>query len=191
MLDEEKKRIRREILALRDALPGAEREKMSSSICRRFSRLPMLKDCRGVMIFLSFGSEVNTDYIIEWLWKENKRVFVPLCKPRTREMEIFPITGFADLEPGYFGIREPKKDLQPPAAKKDIDMVVVPAVAFDRRGYRVGYGGGYYDRFLAGLNIPKVGLSFSCQMIPEAPVDRFDQAVNGVLTEKGFIETKP
>lgn len=188
MLDEEKKKIRRDILALRNALPRAELEAMSKSICRRFARLPVLKDCKSVMIFLSFGSEVNTDYIIEMLWKQGKKVFVPLCKPETRELEIFSITTFADVEPGYFGIREPKKNLRPPVSKDAIDMVMVPAVAFDRRGFRVGYGGGFYDRFLAGMNVPKLGLAFSCQLIKEVPVGEYDQTVCGVVTENGYIK---
>lgn len=188
MLDEEKKKIRREILALRNALPREELEAMSKSICRRFIRLPVLKDCKSIMTFLSFGSEVNTDYIIERLWKQGKKVFVPLCKPETRALEIFPITSFADVEPGYSGIREPKPHLGAPVYKDAIDMVMVPAVVFDRRGFRVGYGGGYYDRFLADMNVPKLGLAFSCQLIPEVPVGEYDLAVQGVITEKGYIK---
>ncbi|MFZ3114243.1 MAG: 5-formyltetrahydrofolate cyclo-ligase [Syntrophales bacterium] len=188
MLDAEKKKIRREILALRNALPQAELAAMSKSICQRFMNLPMLEDCRAVMIFLSFGSEVNTDGIIDELWRRGKKVYVPLCKPETREMVIFPITSFADVEPGYFGIREPRQDLQPPVSKSLLDMVVVPAVAFDLRGFRVGYGGGYYDRFLVGMDVPKLGLAFSCQLIPEAPVGDYDLPVQSVITEKGRFE---
>ena len=190
MLDEEKRRIRRDVLALRNVIPQVELEAMSRSICRRFSGLPVLRDCQAVMIFMSFGSEVDTDYIIEELWQQGKKVFVPLCRPATRAMEIYPITSFTDVVPGYFGIREPKQDLRPPVAKDTIDMVVVPAVAFDRRGFRVGYGGGYYDRFLAGLAVPTLGLAFSCQLIPEAPVGEYDLAVQGIITEQEFIKTK-
>ena len=186
MLDEQKKKIRKDVLSLRNALPKTELEAMSRSICSRFTRLPVVKDCSAVMIFLSFGSEINTDYLIEWLWRQKKTVLVPLCKPETREMDIIPITTFDDLEPGYFGIREPKKDFRPPVAKEIIDMVVVPAVAFDRCGYRVGYGGGYYDRFLVGMDVPRIGLAFSCQIIPEAPVDEYDLAVQGIVTEKEY-----
>jgi 5-formyltetrahydrofolate cyclo-ligase len=187
MLDEDKKKIRKDVLSVRNALPRTEREAMSRNICRRFTRLTVVQGCASVMIFLSFGSEINTDYIIEWSWKQKKRVLVPLCKPETREMDIFPIASFADLEPGYFGIREPKRGLRLPVAKEVIDLVVVPAVAFDRRGYRVGYGGGYYDRFLIGMDVPTIGLAFDCQIITAAPVDEYDQAVQGIVTEKEYI----
>ncbi len=190
MFGENKKKIRKDILAVRNALPVEERERMSRDILSRFACLPMLPACKTVMIFLSFGTEINTDYIIEWLWEQNKNVLVPLCKPQTKEMAIFPITQFADVEPGYFGIREPKPDLRPPVAKEAVDLVCVPAVAFDRRGYRVGYGGGYYDRFLADLGVPRIGLAFSCQIIPEAPVDTYDQAVHGIITEAEWIKTQ-
>ena len=189
MLSEEKKKIRKEVLARRNGLPQAELEAMSREICGRFTGLHVLSACSSVMIFLSFGSEINTDYIIERLWQQGKKVFVPLCKPETREMDIFPLASFADVEPGYFGIREPKKDLHSPVAKEVIDLVVVPAVAFDRQGYRVGYGGGYYDRFMAGLPVPKIGLAFSCQLIAQAPVDEYDQAVQGIVTEEEYINT--
>jgi len=187
MLAEKKKKIRKDILSLRDALPLVEREAMSRTICSSFTHLPMLSACSSVMIFLSFGTEINTDYIIQWLWQQNKKVLVPRCKTKTREMDIFPIATFADLEPGYFGIREPKRDVRPPVSKEVIDLVVVPAVAFDRRGYRVGYGGGYYDRFLAGMDVSTIGLAFSCQIIPEAPVDAYDQPVQGIVTEQENI----
>jgi 5-formyltetrahydrofolate cyclo-ligase len=174
MLEENKKKIRKDILSLRNALPKNELEAMSRNICRRFTGLPVVKDCSSVMIFLSFGSEINTDYLIEWLWQQGKRVLVPLCKPETREMDIIPITTFHDVEPGYFGIREPKRGLRPPVAREAIDLVVVP-------------GGGYYDRFLAGMDVPRIGLAFSCQIIPEAPVDKYDLAVQGIVTEKEYI----
>ncbi len=189
MLDEVKKRIRKEVLAVRNALSPAEVEAMSRGIGERFAGLPVLHQCTSVMIFMSFGSEVNTDYVIEWLWEQKKNVLVPRCKPETRELEIYPITTFADVEPGYFGIREPRRDLRPPVAKETIELVAVPAVAFDRRGYRVGYGGGYYDRFLAGMKVSTVGLAFSCQIIPEAPVDKYDRAVQGIITEQECIKT--
>ncbi len=188
MLAEVKKKIRKKVLAVRNALPPEEVDIMSRSIGERFSGLPVLQECASVMIFMSFGSEVNTDYIIEWLWEQKKNVLVPRCEPETRDLEIYSITAFADVEPGYYGIREPRRDLRPPVAKEMIDLVAVPAVAFDRRGYRVGYGGGYYDRFLAGMDVPTVGLAFSCQIIPEAPVGKYDRAVQGIITEQEWIK---
>lgn len=190
MKELEKKSIRKEILALRNGLPREDIKKMSENICTGFIGLSQVEKSSSMMIFLSFGSEVNTDGIIEWAWRRNKRVLVPLCKPETREMDVYPIKTFDDVAPGYFGIREPKRDILNPVFKGEIDLVVVPAVAFDGRGYRVGYGGGYYDRFLADMDVPTIGLAFSCQIIPEAPVDRYDRPVQCILTEKECIDTE-
>jgi 5-formyltetrahydrofolate cyclo-ligase len=189
MINVKKKSIRKNILARRNALTGEQIETMSKGICETFISLDEVRNCSTMMIFMSFGSEVNTDYIIERAWQWDKRVLVPLCKPETKKLVIFPIKTFNDVEPGYFGIREPKKDILKPASKAEVDLVVVPAVAFDRRGYRVGYGGGYYDRFLTSMNVPKIGLAFSCQIIPEAPTDRYDIPVDGIITEKEYIKT--
>jgi 5-formyltetrahydrofolate cyclo-ligase len=189
MKEGEKKKIRKEIMTVRNALTQEDRETMSASICARFVRLHAVEKSTAIMIFLSFGREVDTDPIIEWAWRQGKRVLAPLCKPETREMTVYAIKTFADVAPGYFGIREPKRDILQPAAKGEVDIVVVPAVAFDRRGYRVGYGGGYYDRFLADMDVPAIGLAFSCQIIPEAPIDRYDQPVQGIVTEKEYIDT--
>lgn len=189
MINEEKKEIRKTILSLRNAVPREKIETMSDYICRRFIALDKVRSCSSLMIFLSFGSEVDTDYIIRWAWKHKKRVMAPLCKPETKELAVFAIATFDDVEPGYYGIREPKRALLQPVAKKEIDLVVVPAVAFDRRGYRVGYGGGYYDRFLADMGAPRIGLAFSCQIIPEAPINQYDHAVDGIVTETEYIKT--
>lgn len=187
MQAEEKKKIRKDVLAIRDALPRQVREAMSITISKNFAALDEVVKSFAIMIFLSFGSEVSTDYIIEWLWRQNKRVLAPLCRPGTREMDVYAINSFDDVAPGYFGIREPKQDILKPAAKQEIDLIAVPAVAFDGKGYRVGYGGGYYDRFLADMDIPKIGLAFSCQLVPQVPSDGFDQPVQGIVTEKGYI----
>src|SRR3990172_7091365 len=131
MQAEEKRKIKKDVLAIRDALPPQVREAMSITICRNFVALDAVVKSSAIMIFLSFGSEVRTDYIIEWLWQQNKTVLAPLCKHGTREMAVYAINTFADVGPGYFGIREPKQDILKPVAKQEIDLIAVPALAFD------------------------------------------------------------
>ncbi len=187
MRETEKQRIRKEVLQARNSLTQDERDRMSACIYDRFCAIEQVKHCSSLMMFLSFGSEVNTDQIIRWAWQQGKRVLVPRCKPETREMVIYAIASFEEVQPGYFGIREPLQDVLEPVAKQEIDLVAVPAVAFDRKGYRVGYGGGYYDRFLASMNVPTIGLIFSCQLVLEVPTDKYDLPVQGIVTEKEFI----
>jgi 5-formyltetrahydrofolate cyclo-ligase len=142
------------------------------------------------MVFLSYGSEVLIDDLIRRGWDEGKRIVVPHCRPEWREMAACRIDAFDELEPGHYGIRAPKADFLRPIPKGEIDVVVVPAVAFDRRGYRVGYGGGYYDRFLP--DVPRaatIGAAFAAQIVPEIPAGPHDIPVGTIVTEAEVIVT--
>ena len=112
------------------------------------------------------------------------RAGVPVCCPESRELTACRIDGFEELEMGHYGIREPNEDLLRPVDGGEIEAILVPAVAFDRRGYRVGYGGGYYDRFLpAAPQAVKIGVAFAAQIIGEVPVDAHDLPVDRIVTE--------
>jgi len=188
MIIRRKKNIRNNILEIRNALTAEQIESMSRMINEYFINSHEFKVSETLMIYLSFGSEVITDYIIENAWQCKKRIVVPSTNPKTRKLIISKIDNFNELEPGYMRIREPKKHLIKHVPKEEIDLVLVPAVAFDRRGYRLGYGGGYYDRFLSGMTVHKIGLAFSCQIVGEVPVDWYDLPVDGIFTEKEFIK---
>ncbi|MBU2055456.1 MAG: 5-formyltetrahydrofolate cyclo-ligase [Proteobacteria bacterium] len=180
--------IRKRILALRNALPPELIAVKSGEIVRRLTGLREIRDSSTLMVFLSFGSEVLTDDLIRWGWEEGKRIVVPLCRPEGRELTPCRIDGFAELEAGHYGIREPKADRLRIVPPGEIDAVLVPAVAFDRRGYRVGYGGGYYDRFLPKVpQAAKIGAAFACQIVPEVPIDSYDVQVERIATEEGII----
>ncbi len=185
----DKKHIRKTILAVRNALPPQHIESMSRRIRENFIRLHEAAHCTVLMAFLNFGTEVITDYIIEWAWREGKRVVAPLCQPETKRLFLSEITSFDDVEPGYFGVREPRKHLLKPVEKRQVDLILVPAVAFDRKGGRVGYGGGYYDRFLLDIDkaVPKIGLVFACQIIGAVPTDGYDLPVDKIITEEETI----
>jgi 5-formyltetrahydrofolate cyclo-ligase len=185
----DKKHIRKTILTIRNALSHQHIESMSRRIREKFIRLDETADCAVLMAFLNFGTEVITDILIEWAWREGKRVVVPLCQPETKRLFLSEIKSFDEVEPGHFGVREPRKHLLKPVEKSQVDLILVPAVAFDRRGYRVGYGGGYYDRFLLDIDkaVPKIGLVFACQIIGEVPADRYDLPVDKILTEEETI----
>jgi 5-formyltetrahydrofolate cyclo-ligase len=140
------------------------------------------------MVYLSFGSEVLTDDLIRWGWGEGKRILVPFCHPEGREMTACRIDGFDELEEGRYGIRAPVVGRLRPVTSGEIDAVVVPAVAFDRWGYRVGYGGGYYDRFLpAAPQATKIGAAFACQIIAEIPVGPYDVKMDYIVTEEEIL----
>jgi len=179
-----KSEIRKRLIAMRNAISREEIEGKSRVIQARLTELEEIRSALTLMIFLSFGSEVLTDDLILWCWGEGKRVCVPFCRPESRELTACRIDGFEELEMGHYGIREPNEDLLRPVDGGEIEAILVPAVAFDRRGYRVGYGGGYYDRFLpAAPQAAKIGVAFAAQIIGEVPVDAHDLPVDRIVTE--------
>ncbi len=184
----DKREIRKRIMALRNAMPLEAIAAKSSAIVRRLTELREIRESSTLMVYLSFGSEVVTDGLIDWGWEAGKRIVVPFCHPESREMTPCLLGGFAELETGHYGIREPKADSLRVVSPGEIDAVLVPAVAFDRQGYRVGYGGGYYDRFLPKVpRAAKIGAVFACQIVPEVPRDRYDVQADRVVTEEGIL----
>ncbi len=184
-LKRDKRALRRRIRDLRDALPPQERERRSASIARELFALPEMAHASVVMAFSSFGSEVTTEPILERLVADGRRPAVP----RVREGEIEAVA----FRPGQAMSRAPFGALEPaegdPIAPVDVDVVVTPGVAFDRRGFRVGYGGGYYDRFFRRTRSDalKVAVCFAFQVVEEVPHGRQDIAVDLLVTEEGVI----
>jgi 5-formyltetrahydrofolate cyclo-ligase len=184
----DKGEIRKRILSLRNAMPPAEIEAKSLAIVERLAGLDEIRRAATWMVYLSFGSEVLLDSLILRGWAEGKRIVVPHCRPESGELAACRIDALDELEPGHYGIRAPKPDLLRPIPKEEIDAVIVPAAAFDRLGYRIGYGGGYYDRFLQGASrAAKIGAAFACQIVPEIPAAPHDIPVDRIVTEEETI----
>jgi 5-formyltetrahydrofolate cyclo-ligase len=182
--------IRRQVLAMRNALSTGAVAAMSAEIVRRLTDLSEVGTAATLMVYLGFGSEVQTDGLIRWGWAAGKRIAVPLC---AADGCLTPcrIEGFEELEKGHYGIREPAAACRRPEALGRIDAVLVPAVAFDRYGYRVGYGGGYYDRFLPRApRAARIGLAFSGQIVDALPAEAHDVPVDLIVTEEGIIRCR-
>jgi len=188
----DKKELRKKILKIRNAMPIEERTAQSTIITGRLVELDDIRKAATIMVFLNFGSEVRTDGLISWGWERGKRIVAPLCFPETREMAPCVIHDFSDLETGHYGIREPKAAGALVVPHEEIDVVLIPAVAFDRQGRRVGYGGGYYDRFLPLVpRAARIGMIFSCQLVPEVKADLHDIPAQRIVTEKEIIISTP
>jgi 5-formyltetrahydrofolate cyclo-ligase len=184
----DKSEIRKRILQARNAMTQEEIAAGSFAIVKRLVDLEEIRRASTLMVYLAFGSEVLTDGLILWGWGEGKRIAVPLCRPESRELTACRIDGFDELGSGHYGIREPKAGFIRPVPRGEIEAVVVPAVAFDRRGYRVGYGGGYYDRFLPEApQAARIGAAFARQIVAAIPVDPYDVTVECVVTEAEII----
>jgi 5-formyltetrahydrofolate cyclo-ligase len=183
-LKREKRRVRNAVRAERDAVPPDVREERAARVIERFLDVPEVQRARTIMLFSSFGSEVPTESLIERL--QRKGVVVAL--PRIEGAALVPVP-YAPGDPTTttsFGAEEPVGGT--PLDPSSIDVVGVPGVAFDRRGARIGYGGGYYDRFLRGLPAFTVGLVFGLQVLDEdLPAGRFDLSVDAIVTEEETI----
>lgn len=182
-----KKEVRALALAKRSALTDIERRDKSRQIEKLVLTLPEYQEARTVMLFLNFRDEVETTALAEETLARGKDLVLPRCAPRGILIPALIHDLSRDIEPGTWGIREPKKEALLEADPKTVDLVLVPGAAFDRNGNRLGYGGGYYDRFFARLRptVPRVAISFSVQVLPEVPIGEHDQKMTILVTEEG------
>ena len=184
-----KRRVRREVLAVRDAVPPERREQVAERVADRFIELPEVVGARTVMAFWSFGSELPTMPLIERLLGAGVR----LALPRIDDGELHARTWAAGepMTETTFGAREPAAG--EPVDPVEIDVVATPAVAFDRMGRRVGYGGGFYDRFFPRTrdDALRAGVGFGLQLMDEAlPGGPFDLRVDVVVTESETVRCR-
>jgi len=181
-----KRRLRRSVIERRDALPASERAAASAAIARTVLDLDEMRGASTVHLFASFGSEVDTTPIIEGLLGTGRRPVLPVVVSRDGAMEHAVIRSLDDLTPGFKDIPEPRASC-PRVGPEDVDLVIVPGVAFGRCCGRMGYGGGFYDRFLACCPAPRIAIAFSVQIVEDVPCDEHDLPVHAIVTENEII----
>ena len=177
----DKKALRREIGAKKRALTPEQIETRSSILADRLYKTPQYRDCKSLYAYLSFNQEVRTNPIIERAWADGKRVAVP--KVVGNEMIFIWIDSFENMAPqGAYGITEPIEN--GPVADDETALILMPGLAFDPQGHRVGYGGGFYDRYLAAQpHHPTVALCYDFQMFDHLDVDDYDVPVDVIITD--------
>ena len=182
----EKTRLRREILARREAETG--RRERSRAIVARILSLPEYRDAGVVSVFVGVGSEVETVPLIEAALAAGKGVAVPWVDGR--ELRLFALANVGELAPAPFGLLEPPADLRADESRSvlptEVDLFIVPGVAFDRRGGRLGHGRGYYDGLLgrARKGASFVAAAFDCQMVDAVPMTDRDVYLDAIATER-------
>jgi 5-formyltetrahydrofolate cyclo-ligase len=189
----DKKQLRQTLLAARSALTAEERSAADAAIWRRLTELPELRAAKSILLYLDFRGEIESQPLIEWGLAQGKAVLAPVTVVAERRLIPVRITSMDDLQTGAYGIREPilREDGEGGEgavyAPEDIDVVVLPGVGFDRQGGRLGYGGGYYDRFLPRLRQQtfKVAVAYEMQVLPEVPMEPHDTVLDALVTEKG------
>jgi 5-formyltetrahydrofolate cyclo-ligase len=186
---ESKAEIRKRIRKMRDALPAESRAVWSQRIAEKAIALPEYLSAKTIHIYLSFESEANTSRIVEHAFANRKRVVVPLFKKDSEDTLCCEIESLSDHEFvfGKWGLRSPRKLRFSPI--DEVDLVFAPCLAFipvaDGGAHRVGYGAGFYDRFLKRIrpDVKKIGLAFETQRVEFAPIDAHDVLLDFVLTE--------
>jgi len=184
-LREQKRQMRLQALAARKA--QQDKDGLSRRIMDRLLELPAYQQARTVMLYIGVRSEVSTRQYVPRILASGRRLVVPFCEGD--ELGLFLLSDLSELQPSGFGLLEPPPVLRAQADRRphvrDLDLIAVPGLAFDRRGARLGHGKAYYDRLLHRVRRDTVlaGLAFECQMVAEGPTGRRDVFMDWVITE--------
>ena len=180
-----KNSIRKILRQKKEAMLPEDRLEKSQRICRHL--MAIIRDKETVMVYTSKEKEVNTVPLIHALFRQKNPVVVPIIVKEDVSLRLSYLRDFSALVPSTFGVPEPIGN-EIPAAAEDIGTIVLPMLGFDRTGGRIGYGAGYYDRFLSKHpNLRKVGIAFACQEVGNLPVDENDIRMDTIITEDGIV----
>ncbi|MBI3385915.1 5-formyltetrahydrofolate cyclo-ligase [Candidatus Gottesmanbacteria bacterium] len=182
----EKELLRKKFLGIRNGL--SDRDKLNAAICQKLIKLPQLARVRTICVFFSLEGEVDIRPFISTLFRLGKIVLALKVKNK-RELEIRKLTSLSELVIGVYRVQEPA-DTCEVVPKKSVDLFLVPGICFDRHGYRIGWGKGYYDRLLADVATDKIGVAYRAQVVADVPHTSYDVRMSAVVTEKKVIRPK-
>jgi len=189
-LFQQKTTIRKEILEKRKSHDPKSRAAQSRSIIRTLLKRREFQKADKILIYLSKDGEVGTDNLLGLAFELGKRVCVPVVDRESNELRISELSGpDVSFRLGAFEVREPAEEDLNFVSPDQIDLVIAPGLAFDRRGGRIGYGKGYYDRLLSrlGSQVPRIALAFDFQVLDAVPQDKDDIQVDAIITEKNTM----
>lgn len=188
----DKKALRKAIFAQRDTQSPETIAQKSKAIHEKLFQLEDFQKAKTVMIYAAMRGEVQTKGIFEEALKQGKRVVVPISQLADRSLLLSELRDYDnELVVATFDVPEPKKECIRPVPHSEVDLVVVPGVGFDEKGNRLGYGGGFYDRFLAGLkkDVSAVAICYELQIRDDLVAEEHDLPMDWVITEKRAIKT--
>ncbi|MCF7919663.1 MAG: 5-formyltetrahydrofolate cyclo-ligase [Candidatus Cloacimonetes bacterium] len=180
-----KKSIRKELLEKRKALSEKEVNLKSKKIIARLLELPQILKAERIHVYYPINNEVDIRPFIEWLWEKGKKVIMPRANFETHELDNYYIITFGQLEETHLGLHEPYTTS--PLHLGSPDVIIVPGVAFGEDRNRLGYGGGFYDRFLNESISLRIGVAFEMQIVKQIPAEKHDQRMDLIITEERII----
>lgn len=184
-LREAKVALRTRVLTARDALPAVDRALAAQAITARLIALPSYQAARAPLLTLAFRSEWDTAPLVQHALAAGKKLVLPRVDAATRMLVLHAVSDpGADLHAGYRDIPEPRPTC-PAVAPQSVDWILVPGVAFDRNGRRLGYGGGFYDRLLplVPAHVPRIAAAYAMQIVASVPAAPHDAAIDALITE--------
>ncbi|MCQ2463471.1 MAG: 5-formyltetrahydrofolate cyclo-ligase [Clostridia bacterium] len=181
-----KRELRDAIKKKRRAMTEEYKRQCDLKIFEKLKNLWAFRSCDTVFAYVSTQIEVDTAEIINYCLQTGRKVAVPRCTEKSGEMLFYYIDSLEQLKPGHFGVREPEAD-ESRLAGTENGLCLVPALSFDRQGYRLGYGKGYYDRFLSSFGGDVVGLCYEDCINETLPHGRFDRTIRAVVTDKRIL----
>ncbi|URM34111.1 5-formyltetrahydrofolate cyclo-ligase [Cytobacillus firmus] len=180
----DKKVLRKQMQDRMKELSKPEYEQLSYQIATSLYSSPLWSQAKTIGITVSKVPEADTWQIIRRAWSEGKRVVVPKCIPQSKQMEFRELKSFMDLESVYYGLWEPNPEKTDEVSCEEIDTLIVPGLAYMKNGFRLGFGGGYYDRFLENYKGRTVSLAFEMQVITRFQVENHDKPVEMIITDQ-------
>lgn len=184
----DKKTLRKQLSCQRREKSTSFIQKNSKIITKKLMNQPLFNKSKHILFYVSYNGEVYTHQIIKESIRCNKETYVPFSITKTHTIQISKLDYFTDLKPGAYGILEPTEEKQQLMPITILDLIIVPGVAFDTRGNRIGQGGGYYDWLLNQSNATSIALAFDFQIIPSIPTEAHDQRVDYIITENQVID---
>jgi 5-formyltetrahydrofolate cyclo-ligase len=182
----QRQKLRNEVLASRDALSAQDRQHKSAQIIKTLVEHDIFRQARTIFTYVNFRSEVITNLLIDTCLLLDKRLCVPLTIQQDYRLVPYQLTDRSQLRSGYYGIPEPDPSTSLQIVPQEIDLTILPGSVFDRFGGRLGYGGGFYDRFIEreAPEAIRIGLAFDLQLANRLPLLPHDQTLHHLITEK-------
>lgn len=165
-------------------ISGSEKQYIEQNLSNQLINSSIWDCADTIGITMAQGFEWDTRKIIEIAWSQNKTICVPKCSPKDKRLTFYQLDSYDQLEVVYYNLLEPKSEVSVEVEKIAINLLIVPGIVFDKEGYRIGFGGGYYDRFLSDFPNETISLSSTIQLVDHIPSESFDIPVHHLITDK-------